>query len=51
MSSLRNAVNRRVHRERDQLKDRKNRYGLLEKHKVCILAASPSRHHIAQQQH
>ncbi|KAI0422659.1 small-subunit processome [Xylaria grammica] len=39
MSSLRNAVNRRVHRERDQLKDRKNRYSLLEKHKDYRLRA------------
>ncbi|KAI0436830.1 small-subunit processome [Xylaria telfairii] len=39
MSSLRNAVNRRVHRERDQLNDRKNRYGLLEKHKDYRLRA------------
>ncbi|KAI0457398.1 small-subunit processome [Xylaria acuta] len=39
MSSLRNAVNRRVHRERDQLQDRKNRYSLLEKHKDYRLRA------------
>ncbi|TGJ88295.1 hypothetical protein E0Z10_g419 [Xylaria hypoxylon] len=39
MSSLRNAVNRRVHRERDQLQDRKNRFGLLEKHKDYRLRA------------
>ncbi|KAI0200905.1 small-subunit processome [Astrocystis sublimbata] len=39
MSSLRNAVNRRVHRERDQVQDRKNKYSLLEKHKDYRLRA------------
>ncbi|KAI1259248.1 small-subunit processome [Xylariaceae sp. FL1019] len=39
MSSLRNTVNRRVHRERGQLKERENRYGLLEKHKDYSLRA------------
>ncbi|KAK5630599.1 hypothetical protein RRF57_006314 [Xylaria bambusicola] len=39
MSSLRNAVNRRVHRERDQLQERKGRYSLLEKHKDYRLRA------------
>lgn len=37
MSSMRNAVQRRQHRERGQLEGRE-KWGLLEKHKVSILA-------------
>lgn len=34
MSSMRNAVQRRNHRERGQLEGR-GKWGILEKHKVC----------------
>jgi len=34
MSSMRNAVQRRNHRERGQLEGRE-KWGILEKHKVC----------------
>lgn len=34
MSSMRNAVQRRNHRERGQLQGRE-KWGILEKHKVC----------------
>ncbi|KAJ3017720.1 UTP11-like, U3 small nucleolar ribonucleoprotein [Thoreauomyces humboldtii] len=39
MSSLRNALQRRNHRERSQLESRATRFGLLEKHKDYVLRA------------
>lgn len=40
MSSMRNAVQRRNHRERGQPEERAQKWGLLEKHKVCLLPFS-----------